>query len=47
MGRQIDFLFRNMAIEIQKSGQIPDVLKGTRAEKIINGILKSEGEKGK
>lgn len=47
MGRQIDFLFRNMAIEIQKSGQIPDVLKGTRAEKIINGILKSGGEKNK
>lgn len=47
MGRQIDFLLKNMAIEIQKSGQIPDVLKGTRAEKIINGILKNGGEKGK
>jgi len=41
MGKQIDFLFENMAGQIEKDKEVPEILQGTRAEKIIQGILKS------
>ena len=44
MGKQIDFLFENLAGQIERDKKFPDILMGTRAEKIIQGILKSRNK---
>ena len=39
MGKQIDFLFKNFAAQVEKDGACPEILRGTKAERIIQEII--------
>lgn len=39
MGKQIDFLFKNFAAQVEKDGACPEILKGTKAERVIQEII--------